>query len=94
MADEVRIWCDKCGDRIYEQRTNLVAKTGRLRHRDGGFDLCLPCSEGVFDWFGPITTGKGPNLPMDQSPKEPPPPGDPEWAAMMARAMEDRKQAS
>jgi hypothetical protein len=82
MAVEIRVWCDRCGDRITQERVTLKPTTGKLRHREP-FDLCASCSDQLVDWFGPIVGRKEPEpgRPAESASTTPvpPPPGDPSW---------------
>jgi hypothetical protein len=53
MARQLSIYCDKCGERITQDCTLLVPKTGAMRHREP-FDLCSTCADELLEWFGPI----------------------------------------
>jgi hypothetical protein len=59
MAVEIRVFCDKCGDRIMQERVVLKPTVGKLRHREP-FDLCPECSDALMDWLGPVCGRKGP----------------------------------
>jgi hypothetical protein len=72
--------CDRCHTKIAEGRNHLVAKSGRLRHRNEGYDLCPDCASAFADWLGPLEAKPEQALPLDQLPTLPPPPGDPAWA--------------
>jgi hypothetical protein len=58
MAVEIKVTCDTCGSRVFEGRTLLVPKSGKLRHRPEGFDLCPACASDLLDWFGPLVNPK------------------------------------
>jgi hypothetical protein len=67
MASETRIWCDKCGEQISEDRTKLVAKTGPLRFHEP-IDFCSTCSAEFTEWLG-ASPGRKPTRPTAVSRK-------------------------
>jgi hypothetical protein len=58
MAVDMKVYCDKCGDRITQDRSVIKATTGPLRQRDP-IDLCDSCRVAFVTWLGPIPGRKG-----------------------------------
>ena len=48
---ETKIWCDKCGILITEDRAMIAITTGPKRTLQPAFDLCPACVEELLAWI-------------------------------------------
>lgn len=46
-----RVFCDRCGSAILEDRSELVATCGPLRRSRPSIDLCATCQDGLISWL-------------------------------------------
>jgi len=67
MSVDIKVYCDKCSERITQDRSMLQPKCGPLRTHEP-FDLCSTCQADFLEWLGPIPGRKGETNPPTPKP--------------------------